>query len=449
MDKKNQLDLTEGIIWKQLLIFVWPVFVSNIFQRIYEITNQLIVGNYVSRDALSAVSSVSSITMIFTQLFIGISLGSGIMAAYFYGAKRTEKLKGVVESSLILTVGGGLISTAIIELLIPLLLNIMNVNETLYPMALSYLRVYVLGNAAVFTYNMCFQILRSIGDTKKPLFYLIISSVINLVLGIIFVRVFNLSVIGTALATIISQLVVDILCVRVIARNPLFGIDLRRPQADREIMKEICRIGIPAGVQNMMFSVSHLMIQSYINMFDNATIAGIGVAEKVNSWVQVPFNSINTINTAYIAQNYGAKKYDRVQQGIKTALVIIVSVTLLTSGVIYLVAEPLVAMFNRDPQVIKVGCDMVRFVVFGFIGNAVSHIYNGACRATGNVRIPLILSVLSQAVLKYIIVAVWLSRSFDVRAIYYATVIACLMAGTVSALYFHTSSWTRENHLRA
>ncbi|MBQ1877364.1 MAG: MATE family efflux transporter [Erysipelotrichaceae bacterium] len=449
MDNKHQLDLTEGIIWKQLLIFVWPVFVSNIFQRFYEITNQLIVGNYVSRDALSAVSSVSSITMIFTQLFMGISLGAGIMAAYFYGARRTEKLKGVVESSLILTVGGGVISTAIIELLIPLLLKAINVNETLYPLALSYLRVYVLGNAAVFTYNMCFQILRSIGDTRKPLFYLVISSVINLVLGIIFVRVFNLSVIGTALATIISQLVVDILCIRVIARNPLFGVDLRRPRADREILKEICRIGIPAGIQNMTFSVSHLMIQSYINMFDNATIAGIGVAEKVSSWVQVPLNALNTINTAYIAQNYGAKKYDRVQEGIRTALAIIVSITMLTAGGIYLVAEPLVAMFNRDPQVIKVGCDMVRFVVFSFVGNAVSHIYNGACRATGNVRVPLILSVFSLAVVKYVIVAVWLNRSFDVRAIYYATAVSCILAGTLSALYFHTSSWTRKNHLRA
>ncbi|MBQ1826671.1 MAG: MATE family efflux transporter, partial [Erysipelotrichaceae bacterium] len=439
----------EGIIWKQLLIFVWPVFVSNIFQRLYDITNQLIVGNFVSRDALSAVSSVSTITNVFQMFFGGISLGSGIIVARFYGARLHDKLKGVIETSIIFTIVGGTVSTVLTELMIPFLLDAINVNASLYSMARSYLRVYVLGNAAVFTYNICFHILRSIGDTKKPLYYLILSSVINIVLGVIFVRVLDLSVIGTALATIIAQFTVDILSLRMIAGNELFSIDLRHMKFDWQIFRDICAIGVPAGIQNMLFNFSNILLQGKINLFDNAAIAGIGVAQKLSGWAQLPMSSINTINTAYIGQNYGAKKYDRVQKEIKVAVFITTAVTVLTAGLMWINAEFLVSLFNKDPDVLRYGTEMTRFVVFFYVGLGISHIYNGACRATGNVRIPLIIAVFSQAFVKYMVVAIWLKFSFDVRAVYVSTATGAFLPGVLAALYFHTSRWTKENHLRA
>ncbi len=448
MDRKKRLDLTQGVIWKQLLIFVWPVFISQIFQRMYDITNQLIVGNFVSRDALSAVSSVSSITQIFSMFFSGISLGAGIVVARFYGAKKTERIKSVIETSLMFTLVGGLLSTVAIELLLPLLLKAINVNASLYDTAQLYLRVYVLGNAAVFTYNMCFHILRSIGDTTHPLYYLMLSSVVNITLGILFVRVFHLSVVGTALATIIAQFLVDILCIRLMLNNETLNVSLKNARFDWPIFREICKIGIPAGIQNMLFSVSHILIQAYINMFDNAAIAGIGVAEKVSGWTQIPLSSINTINTAYIGQNYGAGKYDRVQQEIKVAVFITTLVTVFTATIVFINAPFFVGMFNKDADVIRYGSDMVRYVVYSYIGIGISHIYNGACRATGNVRVPLIIAVFSQAIVKYAVVAIWLSISFDVRAIYVSTAAGSICAGILAALYFHTSSWTKENRLR-
>lgn len=447
--KKQSIDLTQGNVAKQIIRFIWPVFLASLFQQLYNLSNQFIVGNYVNDNTLSAVSTCSVITGIYMQMFSGLGLGAGILVSNYYGAKNTEKVKSTVETSIIMSVVGGIVLSIFSELTIPLFMRMININDVLYPIASDYLKVYVLGSTAVLMYNICFYILRSIGDTKHPLYYLIVSSVLNIVLGIIFVRVFKFNVIGTALATIIAQFVVDILCLVLIQNTDVLSVDYHHINFDWTACKEILSLGIPTGFQNSLIGFSGVVVQSYTNLFSNEVIAGIGVGQRVSGYAQMPLHSLSTVATSYIGQNYGAKQYDRVQDGIKFCLQISNIVSFVTCTLVFIFAPTLVAMFNRNPEIIKYGAEFVRYTVYSTIFIGWSHIYNGACRGAGNVREPLFIAVFSHFVVRYIFVTVAFKLSFNVINIYYSNVIGSAFAGILATLYFHLSKWTKENHLRA
>ena len=445
---KKELDLTEGTVGSRIMNFIWPVLLASLFQQFYSLTNQLIVGNYVSKEALSAVSACSVVTNIFTFFFGGIGLGSGIVVSHAYGAKNRERLKEAIDTSLLLSVFGGIFLTVLAEASLNLVMKLININDSLYPIAYEYLRVYLIGNMAVFMYNMCFYIFRSIGDSRHPLYYLILSSVINLILGIVFVRVFHMNTTGTALATIISQFIVDILCVRLMVVNPTLNVNLRQLKMNWKLVGEICRLGIPAGIQNTLIAMAGATVQAYTNLFSNEIIAGLGVAQRVTGYAQIPLHAFTTVTTSYVGQNYGAGKYDRVREGLKYCLRLSNIVSLSLSRITFIFARPLVGMFNRDPEVIRYGVEMVRFTVFSTVFIGWSHIYNGVCRGAGNVRFPLIIAVLTQVVVRYVYVVVAFKIRFSVYDIYVANCIGFICAGVVASLYFRFSRWTLEHHLR-
>lgn len=446
--KKQGLDLTQGKVGIQILKFIWPVLLASMFQQLYNLSNQYIVGNFVNEDTLSAVSACSVITGIYTQMFSGLGLGTGIVISNYYGAKNIEKVKESVETAILMAVVGGTGLTILSEISIPLFMRMININEVLYPIAYDYLRVYVIGSVFVMTYNICFYIMRSIGDTKHPLYYLIVSSILNIILGILFVRVFNFKVIGTALATIIAQFVVDVLCMILIMKNEITRFDFGKVKFNPKALKEICRLGIPAGIQNTLIGFSGVVIQSYTNLFPNEVIAGVGVGQRVSHYAQMPLHAIQSAATAYIGQNYGAKKYDRVREGLKFCLNISNLISIVLCSIIFIFARPLVAMFNRNPDIVRYGVEMVRYTVYSTIFIGWSHIYNGTCRAAGNVREPLIIAIFSHFVVRYVFVTIAFKIAFSVVNIYYASVIGSAFAGVLAFLYFHLSRWTKENHLR-
>ena len=450
MSEKNSksLDLTEGKVGLQIMKFVWPVFLASVFQQLYNLTNQLIVGNYVNADTLSAISACSSITQIYMQMFSGLGLGAGILVSNYYGAKNIEKVKSTVETSLILAVAGGIMITFVSQLTIPFFMRFININDVLYPIAHDYLRVYVLGSTAVLMYNISFFIMRSVGDTRHPLYYLIVSSIINLVLGILFVRVFHFNVIGTALATIISQFAVDILCFNLIQHNEILRVDFHKLEFDWSMCREILSLGIPTGFQNSLIGFSGIIVQSYTNLFPNEVIAGIGVGNRVSGYAQMPLHALQTAATSYIGQNYGARKYERVRDGISFCLKLSNIICLVMCTIVFIFAKPLVAMFNRNEDIVRYGAQFVRYTVYGTFGIGWSHIYNGTCRGAGNVREPLFIAVFSHFVVRYLFVTIAFKLTFSVVNIYYANVIGSVFAGVLAFLYFRFSKWTKEKHLR-
>lgn len=441
--------LTEGNIRKQIINFAWPIFISNIFNEFYNITNSLIVGNYVSLKALSAVSACVWICNIFNYTFYGLGMGTGILVGKYYGAKDRVNLKKVLDTALVFALLGGIASTILSEVFLTDLMRLCNISADLYDLAASYLRVYFLGHTAVLTYQVCFFVLRNFGDTKHQLYFSIVSSIVNITLGMIFVRVFNLSVVGTALATFISQLTMDFLTLRLLFNYDEVTLDIKNIDFSFEVVREICSLGIPASIQNLLIAISSMMIQSHVNTFSNEVIAGIGVAEKITNWGQMASLAISSAAMALVAQNMGAKNYERVRIAIKECIWISTVLTIVSVAVLYLAAPWLVRRFNDSELVVHYGTDMIRYSIFAMFFVNFSHIYNASCRAGGNVKYPMFIAVFCQCICKYLFVHIGLLINHDVHVLYLGTAFGFTLAGIIATIYFYNSKWTLENGLRS
>lgn len=448
MSKTKLTSLTEGNIAKLIFSFSWPIFISMIFSELYNITNSLIVGNYVSLKALSAVSACTWLCNIFNYAFYGLGMGAGILIAKYYGAKDEHNLKKTLDTAIVFGIVGGIIITILSELFLPNLMQLCNIGGDIYQDARNYLRVYFLGNTAVLTYQMCFFMLRSFGDTRHQLYYSIISSVINVVLGVLFVRVFHLNVIGTSLATLISQFVMDVLALRLMFTYEGVNFDIRNIEFSLETVWQICQLGIPAGFQNMLIAFGSILVQSRVNEFPNAVIAGIGVGEKIVNWAQLISVSVSNATMSLVAQNLGAQKYDRVKESIRESARIATICTVLSIAIIWLLAPVLVSRFSDDQEAIYHGTTMVRYAVFGIFFLNYSHIYNGACRGAGNVRFPMYIAIFGQCICKILFVTIGLKLFYDVHILYVSTAFAHSMAGILATVYFFSSRWTLEHGLR-
>ena len=449
MAKSQTVDLTNGNIKKQIFRFSLPIVISNIANELYNLTNSLIVGNYVSLEALSAVSACTWICNIFSYTFYGLGLGCGILVGRYYGAKDETNLKKTLDTSLIFGFVFGISLTILSELFLPQIMTICNIGESIFDSAYSYLRVYLLSNTFLLVSNIVYNILRSFGDSKHQLYYSIVGSITNLLLGFVFVRVLDMNVVGTSLATTISQGISLFLALRLLINFKEINIDIKHLNFSFEIVKKIFSLGLPAGFQNMLIAISSMLIQSYINMFPNEIIAGIGVGEKINNWAQAVSAAVAAATTALVAQNYGAKKYDRVQEAIKTSLKISTIITCAFVAIIWIIAPFAVAGFNDSAEVIKCGTNMIRISVFGMIFVNFSHIYNAACRGAGNVKAPMFVAIAGQVISKYLFVYIGLKISHNVNILYMGSAIGYLAAGTFAALYFNLSRWTFENQLRS
>lgn len=446
--KKSSIDFTQGDLTKGIIKFAIPFFLASIFNELYNVTNSMIVGNFISTQALSAVSACTWICNIFNYTFFGLGTGAGIVIANLYGAKNKDNLKKAVSTALVFAVVGGLILTVLSEMLLPFLMKICNIAPDIYKDASEYLRVYLLGNSAVLTYQMCFFILRSFGDTKHPLLYLIISSIINITLGVIFVRVLNMSVVGTAIATIISQFVVDILSLRLLLKMEEIPFDIHDIEFSFEYVGKICSLGIPAGIQNMLIALSSLGIQSYVNQFPNEVIAGIGVAEKTAAWAQMPSMALSNAVVAIVSQNVGAKNYERVHEAIKKVVIMSCIVVSISITLMFIFANKLVGLFDNDPEVIMHATKMVRIMIFSYLSLNLSHVFNGANRAAGNVKFPMIIAVASQVIGKFLFVYIGLKINYSVNILYCGSAFGYTLAGIFATLYFFRSEYVRQLGLR-
>ena len=449
MSKDSTVKLTEGVIWKQLLIYAGPIVLANLFQQLYNTTNSFIVGNYINTDALSAVSATASIENLFSYFFWGFSVASSILVSHLAGSGEKDRIISAIETSILVAFGLGIVLTILGELFCPLLLNASNIRADIYRPSELYIRVYMMGSVAVFLYNIIFFIIRALGDSKHPLYYLIYSCVLNIVMGVVFVKFMNLGVIGVALATVLSQLVVYILALRLL-KKMLPGCETNpfKIRFNLNVTKRLFKLAVPSSMQDMLIAVSTLLVQSKINLFPNTAIAGIGVALKVGWWIEMPMQGLATAEVSFVGHNLGAKKYDRLKESIRICNILGSVFSLVTATIAFVFAGPVVSLFDKNPEVIQYGSDMIRYVAFCYIPLTWSHVYNGTCRGAGNVKVPMIIAVTTQSILKYIMVAVGLALWFDVRVIYISTFVCYALAGVVATIYFKTSSWTEEMHLR-
>ena len=386
--------MTEGVIWKELLLFSIPLLLGNLFQQLYNAVDSIVVGNYIGPQALAAVGSSAPLINLLVSFFMGLSVGAGVIISRYFGARMQENLQDAIHTSLAFTLIAGVIMTIVGLLISPLLLQMMGTPEDVMTNSVLYLRIYFLGVLSVMVYNMGSGILRSVGDSKNPLYFLIASSITNIVLDLLFVVVFHMGIAGVAWATLIAQTLSAVLVMVLLVKTKLeYKVTLKLVRIKKHVLYEIIRIGLPSGLQNAIVSFSNVIVQTNINSFGSLAMAGCGSYTKIDGFVILPAMSFAMALTTFTGQNMGAKKYDRVKQGSKVGCIMSCITTAIISLGLWFLGPTILRIFSDDPQVISYGLYMMHVLVPGYIFLALSHAFAGIIRGAGITTIPMIVMV--------------------------------------------------------
>ena len=354
MRSVKQTDILTGSIPKQLLLFFLPIWFGTLFQQLYNTADTLIVGNFVGTNALAAVGATSSFVNLLVGLFVGLCSGAGVVIAQSWGAHDADAVDRQVHTALVLSVGLGALLTVLGLLTAAPMMRLMGTPAEILDDAALYLRVYFLGMIPQMLYNMGTNILRAIGDSKRPLYFLIAASLVNIALDVVFIAVFGWGVAGAAWATVLSQVASAALTLRCIVGSQGMPWHVR-PEKLRlhgDVFAAICTIGVPAAAQSAMYNISNIFIQSSMNSFGTSTIAAWGVYGKIDFVFWMTINSLGIAITTFAGQNFGARQYDRVRRGVRVCLAMAAGITLFISVTFYNLAEPLFRLFSQDDAVV-------------------------------------------------------------------------------------------------
>ena len=388
--KSTVRDMTEGSIAGHLIGFSIPLLLGNVFQMLYNTVDSIVVGNFVGKQALAAISSTTMIVNIMIFFFNGFSIGGGVVISRYFGARKMENLHRAVETTIAVTILFGIFFTFAGFFLVPVMLRLMSTPDDVFPEAKVYLEIYFSGALGLLIYNMGSGILRAVGDTKRPLYYLIFTSILNTILDLVFVIAFRAGIAGAALATILSQFLSAFLVLLLLCRTEdIYKLTWSDLRVDLAILKNILEIGLPAGLQSMITSVSNVFVQSYINGFGSGCMAGWGAYNKLDSFIFLPINSLSQAATTFVSQNIGAGRRDRADAGAMRAITMAVGVTALIGTILVIFAPGATSLFTQDPEVIYYGTLFLRMNTYFLMFNAVNHVLAGALRGMGKSKVPM------------------------------------------------------------
>lgn len=388
MDKKNQI--TEGVIWKQLLIFFFPIMVGTLFQQLYNTVDAIIVGRFVGKQALASVGgSAAVLTNFVIGFFTGLSAGATVIISQFYGAKNLKQLSKGLHTAYAFSIAVSLLISVIGWFATPALLHLLKTPADVIPDSILYLRIYFLGMIFTLTYNMGSSIMRAIGDSRRPLIYLVICCGINIVLDILFVIVFHMGIAGAAIATVISQGASAILVTRSLMKSyGILKLELRSIRFHGALLKSELKIGLPGGIQSFGYSISNIIIQAVINDFGTDTAAAWAAYGKLDAIFWTVCGSFGIAITTFAGQNYGARKFDRVKKSVRVCLGMALGVC--GSLIVFLMVfcRPLYHIFTTDYAVVDIGVYMLRLITPSYVIFIFVEIFSGALRGIGDVLIP-------------------------------------------------------------
>lgn len=417
--KGRAVDLTQGNIARQMVVFTLPILAGYIFQTLYNNVDSLVVGNYVGKGALAAVNACTPIYNLLVGFFIGTSTGASVIFSRSLGAGDHDKLRRAIHSTLLFTIVLGVILGAAGVALVPVILRVLNVREDIYLMAGEYLRVYIAGILATAFYNVGAAVLRSVGDSRSPFYALVVSSLLNIVLDILFVRAFHWGVAGVAIATVLAQVVsVGMEIFRMGKMDPRCRPDFRHMAMDWPLLGEILNMGLPAGIQASLIAISNIFVNRYINSFSSELMAGVGVAQKVDRFINMPCQALGLAATTFVSQNIGANKPDRIKRGIGVSMGIGLAAILVTGGLIAYAAPSIMELFNRDELVVRYGTEMIRTLAPLYILCLVTQVMSGVLRGFGYSRQVTVLSLLGMVVIRQIYLALCMPRFNSPYVIY-------------------------------
>lgn len=406
---------------------------SNLFQQFYNTMDSLVVGQFVGSTALAAVGSTGSLSFLLIGFFMGFGTGSGVVIAQHYGARDSEGVSKSVHTAMALAIVFGIVLGIIGALVAPLLLTLMNTPENVMAQATLYLRIYFGGIITMTIYNIGSGIMRAVGDSKRPLYYLIIAGITNVLLNLLFVIVFKMGVAGVALATIASQFLSAILVVRDLMKtHESYRLELKKIRFHKDILIRIAKIGIPAGIQSMVISLSNIVIQSKINIFGSAAMAGQAAAQRIDGFVYMPLNAFSLAMTTFTAQNLGAGQYDRVHKGTRTAMLMGLVSTIGLGWTAALLAKQLVGLFSGEADVISYGMKSVMVLGGTYFLFVFNDILAGVIRGAGNATVPMIISIFNMCIVRIL----WLTIVLPIWQNYYLVLVCYPMTWALSSLFY-------------
>ena len=415
----NQL-LTEGSFRRRIIGFAVPIFIGYLFQQLYNTADSLIVGNYLGENALAAVSSNGAFIYLFVGFFMGFATGAGVVIARHIGAGDAHHTSLAVHT----TVAMGLVFSAIVSvggvLITPSVLRWMGTPPEVFTESSKYLKIYFAGGTGLVMYNILVGILQASGDSRHPLVYLIISSLVNVALDVLFVAVFKMGVEGAAYATIISQFLSMILvAVRLMRSDSAIRVDVRRIRFDGESLRFIVRNGLPTALQACVIDLSNLLIQSYINSFGGLAMAGIGASTKVEGFAFLPVTAFQMSLTTFVSQNMGAKQYDRVRRGIRFGLTCAIAIIELLGAVLFLLAPQIVGLFNRNPEVVAFGVGRARVCALFYCLVGFSHVASAVMRGLGKPVTPMVIMLTCWCAVRILVLFTLGQALHDIRLAYW------------------------------
>lgn len=393
-NKTTAVDMTKGFIPKLLLFFCVPLILGNFFQVLYNTVDTMVVGNFVGKEALAAVGSTTQIINIAVFCFNGISVGAGVVIGQYFGAGDLKRLHISVETTMAMTFIASIFFTVLGVAGTPLMLRLISTPDDVMDAAVIYLRIYFAGISGLLVYNMGSGILRAVGDSKRPLYFLILSSFMNIALDLLFVVVFKQGIAGAAIATIISQFVSAALVLILLSRSEdIYRLTWKDMGIDLPILKKILAVGLPAGFQSMITAFSNSFVQAYINSFGSAVMAGWGCYNKLDQMVMLPIQSMGHATTTFVSQNIGAGEVKRSNHGTLVAVSMIVIFNFCAGCLLILLARPAVEMFSSDRDVIESGVSFVRAISLFFMVNGINHSLAGSMRGRGDSNGPMVIMI--------------------------------------------------------
>lgn len=389
-------DMTEGSIVKQVLWFALPLMLGNVFQMLYNTVDSIVVGNFVGTQALAAVGSTTTIVNMMVFFFNGFSTGAGVVVANYFGAKDMNNLHKSIETTMTATFLLSLLFTIVGVAGVKPMLRFMATPEDVFDQATVYLQIYIGGISGLLVYNMGSGILRAVGDTMRPLYFLILTSVMNIILDLTFVLGLHRGIEGVAWATIISQFISAFLILLLLTRTKeIYRLTWQDLKIDRRILGRIFAVGLPAGIQSVITAFSNTFVQAYVNSFGSSCMAGWSCYNKLDQFIMLPMQSMAMAATTFVSQNIGAQKPQRADRGTTITVVMSVSVTGVIIAFLYLLAAPAVGLFSPDQAVIEFGVLFIRANCIFLLFNCVNHVLAGALRGRGDSKGPMVIMLLA------------------------------------------------------
>lgn len=435
--------ITEGVIWKQLLLFFFPILLGTFFQQLYNTADAIIVGKFVGKEALAAVGgSTGTLVNLLVGFFVGVSSGASVIISQLYGARRGDDVSRAVHTAIAMGVLSGAALTAFGLVFSEKILAIMGTPQEVMIYAVPYLKIYFFGMIPQLIYNIGSGILRAVGDSRRPMLFLICAAMTNIVLDVILVLGLDMGVQGAALATIISQFASAVLVVVSLRHaHGVYRLEIRHVRFHGRMFERIVRIGLPAGLQSVMYSFSNIIIQASVNGFGTDVMAAWTAYGKIDGLFWMMISAFGVAITTFAGQNFGARRYDRMRRSIRVCLSMAAGATVLMSAMILLLGRPMLAMFTDDAHVVETGMVIVRLIVPMWIAYLCIEVLSGAMRGAGDTLVPTLMTLAGVCLMRIFWVSVVVPMRHELRVLLLSYPLTWTITSVMFILYYRRGKW--------